>query len=144
METEIKTNQSNGVSEDQWADFEMFEKETSSYNIIFKDRLVLCIRSVNGILTKHLVQVLKLKIGDRCLLSRKNSDWYFAVLPFDSLINGYRLNVLRKVVNEKTYESVMFSCKSSVRRGVPMGIFELGEPEFYREVDWYPLIKIAE
>lgn len=93
----------------------------------------LSITPTMGTLSSGLVEKLKIKKDDKVIISYDNLDFYFAVLPFESLIQGYNVTYH----SSYTFRSVKFN------EFLKVGIYDVDimDPVYSEDTDWYLLKK---
>lgn len=78
------------------------------------------------------VNVLHLKKDDRTVFLEKNEVFYVANLPFDSKINGYK-------VNYASNSKLLISTCKAYERGLDIGYYKLLDPIYVSGLDLYEL-----
>jgi hypothetical protein len=106
----------------------------------FNGRNVFSIRKNFGCFSKPMIEFLRIDDESSVAMSTDGESWYFAILPMDSSIRGYKIQNLG-------YEGISvlaFSTKSYLARGIPEGTYEIGDPIFQNGIDWYLCERVGE
>lgn len=100
---------------------------------LHKDKPLIGIGDTTCCLGQGAVDFVKCKKDDLAVLVEKDETWYFAVLPFNSKIRGYKLSAIKSSPN-----LLFLNCKA-IERVAIKGYYRLLKPIYVGSLDFYQL-----
>lgn len=97
------------------------------------DKPLIFISTLIATLTESSKIKVQLEKDSKCVFAEKGGVNYFAVLPLDSKVFGY------KTVSMKHSKNIYVPTKKAVSDGLNVGLYEICDPVFSGNIDWYEL-----
>lgn len=115
--------------------YERLDKGTGRGSFLAKypDKSLILINTKVTSISQYAQQKLRITKEDRVVFSERNGIKYMAVLPIDSSIKGYKVQIMN---NSK---SMYIASTSLIKRGFKGGYYELKEPIYSGGIDWFEI-----
>ena len=117
-------------------EFQIFERVWT--NRLFTDfKHLPLVRINNSHITYSIkaMEFMKAELENETIIAKRGDQWYLAVLPTDSKMRGWKL------FKSHNLKNLYATLPKALKGVIPSGEYEIiSEPEYIKEIDWYPLI----